>query len=155
MSSHSSTKWHDGTEISTYCRDGTCFTSKCFHALQESLKLPSARSRRKITQSQRKKAFSIGFGLSSVGSFPTKDLYFSSVPTKVLYFSSAWCGRRKLAFPKAKKCHSLGSGCCQSGLDPHRRRHQRGEEGGLQPLPLGRGRATANRAWIHSICRRC
>jgi hypothetical protein len=85
--------------------------------------------------------------------------YFSSVPTKVLYFSSVWCGQRKLTFPKKqkkqKKYRCLGSARCQSGLDPHRRHRRRGEEGGLQPLPLGRGRATANRAWNRSICRRC
>jgi hypothetical protein len=35
-------------------------------------KLPLAKDRQKITQSQRKKPFSIGFGLSSIGFWPTE-----------------------------------------------------------------------------------
>jgi hypothetical protein len=35
-------------------------------------KLPLAKDRPKITQSQRKKPFSIGFGLSSIGFWPTE-----------------------------------------------------------------------------------
>jgi hypothetical protein len=84
-----------------------------------------------------------------------RSVFFIGADESSIFFVGlVWPPEASISKSK-KKCHSLGSGCCQSGLDPHRRRHQRGEEGGLQPLPLGRGRATANRAWIHSICRRC
>jgi hypothetical protein len=62
--------------------------------LQESLKLPLARSRRKLAQSQWKKCFFIGFGLTSVGSSQlTKKLtesitFIGHWPTEVTTITS-------------------------------------------------------------------